>query len=165
MKNYYTIPNLITLFRFLLIPFILYFILFDRIYVAVALFIVSTLTDKLDGYLARRLKQATYEGGYFDAATDSILIFGTIIFMNIKGNISLILLTIVLLPKIITYALTHLVHKGKYSPTTFSRLSSVALFIIIPVILLGLHPYLVYSLVGGLYFVAIVHWSKVLLKI
>ena len=52
------VPNTLTIIRVLLIPFFVAFMLcnitaYDN-YIALAIFIVASLTDTLDGYLARK---------------------------------------------------------------------------------------------------------------
>ena len=52
------LPNKITMIRVILIPFFVFFMLTDFVpysnVIAVAIFIVASLTDTLDGYLARK---------------------------------------------------------------------------------------------------------------
>ena len=57
------VPNTLTIIRVLLIPFFVAFMLcnitaYDN-YIALAIFIVASLTDTLDGYLARKNNQVT----------------------------------------------------------------------------------------------------------
>lgn len=78
-----TIPNQVTLARLALIPFFCYFVRFpqDRNYMAVALaiFLVASLTDWLDGYLARRLNQVTDLGKLLDPLADKVLITAALV--------------------------------------------------------------------------------------
>lgn len=71
------IPNLLTLLRVLLIPvFILLFYLpFSWSYLAAsAVFAVASLTDWLDGYLARRWEQSTPFGAFLDPVADKLMV-------------------------------------------------------------------------------------------
>ena len=71
------IPNLLTLLRVLLIPvFILLFYLpFEWSYLAAsAVFAVASLTDWLDGYLARRWEQSTPFGAFLDPVADKLMV-------------------------------------------------------------------------------------------
>ena len=66
------LPNLITLARFLLIIPFIYYVLKSKIYVAIIIFAIITLSDKLDGISARFMNQKTKLGSVFDSVTDWI---------------------------------------------------------------------------------------------
>jgi CDP-diacylglycerol--glycerol-3-phosphate 3-phosphatidyltransferase len=71
------IPNTLTLFRLALIPvFVLVFFLpFHWSAVASGvIFVLASLTDWLDGYLARRLNQSTAFGAFLDPVADKIMV-------------------------------------------------------------------------------------------
>ncbi len=71
------IPNMLTLFRIALIPvFVLVFFLpFHWSYMASAvIFVLASLTDWLDGYLARRLDQSTSFGAFLDPVADKLMV-------------------------------------------------------------------------------------------
>ncbi|MBI2148415.1 CDP-alcohol phosphatidyltransferase family protein [Candidatus Woesearchaeota archaeon] len=162
-KYLYTIPNFITLFRFLLIPFILYFIVKDKMIIVIILFLITTLSDMFDGFLARKLKQSSYYGGMFDAFTDTILILSTITFTYLTNHISGIILLILLAPKIITFLFLTFLYKGEYKPTIFSRLSSLFFYISIPIFLLDLEIVVEYLLIITVYILSAIHWMKLIL--
>jgi CDP-diacylglycerol--glycerol-3-phosphate 3-phosphatidyltransferase len=70
------LPNLLTLFRILLVPVIVAVLLtrFEgREFVGLALFLLAAVTDFLDGFLARRRQQVTRLGKLLDPAADKIL--------------------------------------------------------------------------------------------
>jgi len=72
------IPNRITLIRIILLPFMVFFYLADFIapwgkLVAFILFVLAAMTDKLDGYLARKLNQTTVLGNFLDTNADKLL--------------------------------------------------------------------------------------------
>ncbi|MCL4837524.1 MAG: CDP-diacylglycerol--glycerol-3-phosphate 3-phosphatidyltransferase [Thermoanaerobaculia bacterium] len=70
------LPNLLTLFRILLVPVIVAVLLtrFEgREFVGLGLFLLAALTDFLDGFLARRRRQVTRLGKLLDPAADKIL--------------------------------------------------------------------------------------------
>ena len=83
------LPNLITLARFLLIiPFVYYF-LKSRIQVAVLIFAIITLSDKLDGLSARLMNQKTALGSALDSFTDWTFISTALAAFVYKENISI----------------------------------------------------------------------------
>jgi cardiolipin synthase len=67
-------PNLLTLLRICLAPFLVMAILEDRFALALILFLLAGLTDALDGALARMLKQYTLLGQYLDPVADKLLL-------------------------------------------------------------------------------------------
>nr|VFK44204.1 MAG: CDP-diacylglycerol--glycerol-3-phosphate 3-phosphatidyltransferase [Candidatus Kentron sp. SD]VFK49791.1 MAG: CDP-diacylglycerol--glycerol-3-phosphate 3-phosphatidyltransferase [Candidatus Kentron sp. SD]VFK81162.1 MAG: CDP-diacylglycerol--glycerol-3-phosphate 3-phosphatidyltransferase [Candidatus Kentron sp. SD] len=71
------IPNILTLFRIVLIPaFMLFFYLpFSwKPLITAAIFGVAALTDWLDGYLARRLGQTSAFGAFLDPVADKLMV-------------------------------------------------------------------------------------------
>lgn len=70
-----TIPNLLTLLRIALIPFIvvLYLAGAPSIWVA-GIFILTSTTDWLDGFLARRMNQVSPFGEFLDPVADKLMI-------------------------------------------------------------------------------------------
>jgi len=71
------IPNILTVLRVLLIPIIvlLFYLPFKWSYLAAsAVFAFAAVTDWLDGYLARRLKQSTPFGAFLDPVADKLMV-------------------------------------------------------------------------------------------
>jgi cardiolipin synthase len=74
-----TIPNLLSLFRLLLIPVFLVLLLTGNYAWALIVLVVSSLTDFVDGYVARHFNQVTRVGQLLDPAADRLFIFSTLI--------------------------------------------------------------------------------------
>ena len=88
LSDFLLIPNLITLFRFLLIaPMIITFKQGLQTYFLIILF-TSLFTDFLDGIVARRLNQQSELGKTLDPIADGITLFSFIILFNREGLIS-----------------------------------------------------------------------------
>ena len=70
-----TIPNLLTLLRIALVPFIaiLYLAGAPGLWVA-AVFLLASVTDWLDGFLARRMNQVSPLGEFLDPVADKLMI-------------------------------------------------------------------------------------------
>ncbi len=81
------LPNKLTIFRIILIPFLLIFILFDfipldlqtRRYIATAIFIIASITDAIDGHIARKYNLITNFGKFMDPLADKLLVTSTMI--------------------------------------------------------------------------------------
>jgi CDP-diacylglycerol--glycerol-3-phosphate 3-phosphatidyltransferase len=79
-----TIPNLLSLFRILIIPILVYLLTFpDRFFslLAAALFLVASVTDYFDGYLARRNKSVTDVGKILDPLADKLMVASALIML------------------------------------------------------------------------------------
>jgi len=74
LNAYRTMPNLLTIARICLAPFLVAAILEGRFELGFSLFVVAGLTDALDGTLARILKQRTVLGQYLDPVADKLLL-------------------------------------------------------------------------------------------
>ena len=72
-KQIFTIPNLLSAIRILLIPVILWLYLVRQAYpAAVAVIILSGLTDVLDGYIARKFHMVSDFGKILDPVADKL---------------------------------------------------------------------------------------------
>jgi len=72
-----TIPNQITLARILATPLFMYFLFAEGTLfkiLALAIFALAVISDAVDGYLARSLRQETALGGFADPIADKILV-------------------------------------------------------------------------------------------
>jgi cardiolipin synthase len=79
------LPNLFTLSRLVLTPFVVIAILDGRHLLAAELFAVAAFTDLLDGAAARRLRLATQTGAYFDPIADKCLLSGVYLALALAG--------------------------------------------------------------------------------
>ncbi|MDY4078336.1 MAG: CDP-diacylglycerol--glycerol-3-phosphate 3-phosphatidyltransferase [Clostridium sp.] len=77
------LANKLTVMRMILVPIFLVFLVFDCIpygkLVATALFIIASITDKLDGYIARSRNQVTNFGKFMDPLADKLLVTAALI--------------------------------------------------------------------------------------
>jgi cardiolipin synthase len=74
LNRFRTAPNLLTLLRICLAPFLVAAILERHFALSFGLFVAAGLTDALDGLLARFLKQRTMLGEYLDPVADKLLL-------------------------------------------------------------------------------------------
>lgn len=81
LHTVFTIPNCLTLLRIFSIPFVVQ-ALYNNYWVAASvLFSLCSITDVVDGYIARRYKQQTLLGAFLDPLADKLLmmcVFGAL---------------------------------------------------------------------------------------
>ncbi len=77
-KYFIFLPNLLSLIRIALIYPILNNIYSGNFEVSIIFFIIASLTDGLDGFLARKMNWQTYLGTLLDPIADKLLLSGTI---------------------------------------------------------------------------------------
>ena len=84
-------PNKLTILRMIMIPFFVFFMLADMgnagKYTALVLFIAASLTDTLDGYLARKYNQVTNFGKFMDPLADKLLVCSALICLMDVGKL------------------------------------------------------------------------------
>jgi len=78
-------PNLLTLMRICLAPFLVAAILEGHFLLSFILFVAAGLTDALDGLLARVLKQRSMLGQYLDPVADKLLLSTLFLVLFYKG--------------------------------------------------------------------------------
>ena len=87
------LPNKLTILRTILIPFFLIFIYTDfwgkgNAYIAVAIFIIASLTDLLDGKIARKYNLVTNFGKFMDPLADKLLVCSALIALVDLGKLA-----------------------------------------------------------------------------
>ena len=87
MRTLAAVPNLLTMARLLLAPFIFAAVVNGRHALALVLFACAALTDGLDGLLARRFRQVTPIGAYLDPIADKVLLSGVYLSLAVAGSV------------------------------------------------------------------------------
>ena len=86
------LPNKLTVLRVILIPFFVFFLLADAMnpyfkWVALAIFIIASLTDLADGKIARKYNLVTDFGKFMDPLADKLLVCSAMIGLIELGRI------------------------------------------------------------------------------
>ena len=100
-------PNIITLCRLLLIPFFIIALFQNKINIALIIFAIIALSDKIDGISPRLMKQVTRFGSAFDSFTDWTFML-TCIIAGMYGKYLSIIYGILMLIPLISIALLKL---------------------------------------------------------
>lgn len=108
----FNIPNGITALRVILLPLFIYLIFQHSQASRIAAFVIfslASLTDLVDGYLARRLKQETNLGKFLDPLADKFLVLGAFItFIFLSDQIPIWMVLCILARDIFITLLRHL---------------------------------------------------------
>ncbi|MGK7923496.1 MAG: CDP-diacylglycerol--glycerol-3-phosphate 3-phosphatidyltransferase [Trichodesmium sp.] len=84
------IPNLITCSRLIGIPLIFYLLKTptnQNLWICLAIFLIASATDFLDGYLARKLNQITDLGKFLDPLVDKLLVLAPLLALIELGKV------------------------------------------------------------------------------
>jgi cardiolipin synthase (CMP-forming) len=82
----FTLPNLLTVGRLATLPFLIAAILSGRHAVALIIFLVASITDIVDGYLARHFGMASQLGAYLDPIADKLFLVSTFVVFALPGT-------------------------------------------------------------------------------
>lgn len=74
-----TISNKLTILRIILVPVFVALMMLKMFYIATAVFVIASLTDMLDGYLARKRNEITNFGKFADPIADKILVVSALL--------------------------------------------------------------------------------------
>lgn len=101
------IPNMITIFRIFLIPIFLLVFHSDmenRIFLAGLIFLLSGISDILDGYIARKFDMGTELGALLDPFADKLMSFAVLISFAMEGFVPIWILVLILLKESVMIA-------------------------------------------------------------
>ena len=133
-------PNLLTILRICLAPFLVAAILENRFRLGFALFALAGLTDALDGLLARVLKQKTVLGQYLDPVADKLLL-STLFLVLLHEGLMPVRVTVlvfgrdvcILLVSAILYAAAG---RRDFKPSVFGKANTLAQVLAVAVVIL-----------------------------
>ena len=80
-----TVPNLLTVFRMVLIPVFVSLLFYQRFVIALAVFIMAGVTDGLDGLLARRFNQKSQLGTILDPIADKLMLVTAFVVLSMRS--------------------------------------------------------------------------------
>jgi len=84
-----TIPNLITLLRFFLVPAVVVALLSGETGWALACFLAAGISDGVDGWIARRFDQRSELGAWLDPVADKLLLVTVFIMLGFMQELPL----------------------------------------------------------------------------
>ena len=86
-------PNKLTIARVIMIPFFVVFLMYDIAgdagkWIALVIFIAASITDTLDGYIARKYHLVTNFGKFMDPLADKLLVCSALICFTATGKLA-----------------------------------------------------------------------------
>ena len=84
-KSHFNLALLLTISRFVMVPIFTYYFLADQYHSAVLILILASITDVVDGYLARHMNMGTKIGQILDPLADKFLVLITFLILAAKS--------------------------------------------------------------------------------
>ncbi len=127
------IPNFLTLFRIVLIPFLINCLIYKYYTLALGIFILAFITDGLDGLIARLANQRTLLGTYLDPLADKLFLVASFITLSITGVVPVWMSVTIVSRDIIlvlgTILMDMIEMKVNITPTFAGKVSTVLQFL------------------------------------
>ncbi|WP_353829104.1 CDP-alcohol phosphatidyltransferase family protein [Agromyces sp. SYSU T0242] len=137
----WTVPNVLSMLRLLLVPVFLVLVVVGAYVPALAVLVVASLSDLLDGYLARRLDQVTRLGQLLDPAADRLYIFAALVGLAANGLVPWWIVVVIIARDLMLLVLGVVLANHGYGPLPVHQLGKAATFALfsgLPIIMLGL---------------------------
>lgn len=96
------LPTKLTIFRILIVPFLWWVLLTSffnshiKLWIAFVLFVVASITDYLDGYIARKYNLITDLGKFLDPIADKILVNSLLVYLAYVNRINILFVLLML---------------------------------------------------------------------
>lgn len=137
----WTVPNVLSMLRLALVPAFLALIVIGDYVSALIVLVIASLSDLLDGYLARRLNQITRLGQLLDPAADRLYIFAALVGLAANALVPWWIVVVIVARDVFLLVLGVVLANHGYGPLPVHQLGKVATFALffgVPVIMLGL---------------------------
>lgn len=135
-----TIPNIITIVRFLGTPLFVWLVLSEHEY-GWGVFVLAMMgcTDWIDGFVARKLNQVSQLGRLMDPLADRVALVAVIVTMVLAGILPLWLLLLMVIPDVVLLAVTLYFFRGDagLKVTMLGKTRTAALMVGTPMLLLA----------------------------
>ncbi len=139
-QRVFTVPNVLSMLRLLGVPLFLWLLVTERDGLAVAVLMLSGVTDWLDGKLARSWNQISRLGQLLDPAADRLYILSTLLGLALRGIIPWWLVTLVVGRDVLLTLTLPVLRRYGYGPLQVHFLGKAATFNLLaglPLLLLG----------------------------
>lgn len=136
----FTVPNLLSFLRLALVPVFLALIIAGEDGYALLVLVISSISDYLDGVIARKFKQISRLGQLLDPAADRLFIFAALIGLAIRDVIPWWLFVVIVARDLVLLILGIVLANFGYGPLPVHHLGKAAtlcLFYALPILMVG----------------------------
>ncbi len=131
-KKVFTIPNILSLFRIFLIPFIVWVFFLGKYYTCASLIVLSAITDVVDGFIARKFNMVSEIGKALDPISDKLTLLAILFCLSLKTPLIFILFLVFIVKELIMCVEGILIVKftgTTYSAKWYGKLSTLVLYL------------------------------------
>lgn len=93
-ENIWNVPNILSMIRMLLIPVYWVLMMKGHTYIALVVYVIASLTDLVDGYIARKYNLITDFGKLMDPLADKLMVISVMLSLVLRGILPLLPLII-----------------------------------------------------------------------
>lgn len=145
------LANKITVLRIIMIPVFMIFMLLEfnhHMEAALAVFLLASVTDKLDGYIARKYNMITNFGKLMDPIADKLLVTGAFVILIQLGRIEAWIVFVILAREFSVTGLRSLAATQNVvlAASKYGKIKTVIQIITIAVLLLDNYPFSMISI-------------------
>jgi len=142
MQNILNIPNILTLGRIVVTPFIVYALLRGEPALALILMVAAGITDMLDGAIARYFNQRTTVGAYLDPLADKLMLISGFVTLFIVDQVPLFLFLAVVFRDVVivvgALAYEMVTHQLKMEPSMVSKVTTFLQIVCVVTLILNM---------------------------
>ena len=141
-EAFWTVPNAITVVRFLLIPVFVWFVAQGQYMAAFWVLVVLSSTDWIDGYIARRFDQMSRVGQWLDPLADRLSLIIATATLAVFDIVPLWVVLAIVIPDVLLSINTYVLFKGPpdLKVTLLGKIRTACLLTGLPLALLGTTP-------------------------
>ncbi|MCW4384253.1 CDP-alcohol phosphatidyltransferase family protein [Salinibacterium sp. SYSU T00001] len=136
----FTVPNILSMLRLLMVPLFLFFVASGDDVPALIVLAASSITDYLDGIIARRFNQMTRLGQILDPAADRLFIFAALLGLAMREVLPWWLVAVVVARDVMLLAVGVVLANHGYGPLPVHHMGKLATFCLLyafPLLMLG----------------------------
>ena len=136
----WTVPNVLSFIRLLLIPVFLLLLIDAQYVMALLTLVISSVTDFVDGFVARKFNQVSRLGQLLDPAVDRLFIFSTLIGLAWQEFVPWWLVVVIVARDVLLLVMGVVLANHGFGPLPVHHLGKVATFSLLfalPVLVLG----------------------------